>query len=263
MGPRVLSLLKLGTWISIEARPTVQQVLSGAHRLLGDAHPKAKLAISAPMLIKALDNVDRISLEGRMFFTAAVTAFWGILRKGNICVRSLKNVGHCITRNNVVFDDDKRAWLTITSSKTNQYRSYTHRLPLPLFKYGEPGYAICPSRALYQFFHDTRSEPVPATAPAMSYVIKGRIYTLTHTAFVKQLKDALRAIGVDPDLYAGHSLRKGCTTLAHMAKLSPADLKLIGDWHSEVYMTYVVNNDHTKLAAVEELRSHLNRSLLA
>ena len=80
---------------------------------------------------------------------------------------------------------------------------------------------------------------VRPTDPAFLVPSSRGFVPLTHYVFVGTLKHCLRAIGVDPDLYSGHSFRRGGATFAHRLGVDPLLIKRMGDWSSDAYMLYV------------------------
>ncbi len=60
---------------------------------------------------------------------------------------------------------------------------------------------------------------------------------ITTEMFVKN--KWLSHIGVNPDNYSGHSLRIGCAMLAGQLGFTPNEIKDLGKWSSDAYMTYI------------------------
>ncbi len=57
--------------------------------------------------------------------------------------------------------------------------------------------------------------------------------------FVKYLKNWLSHTGTNPDNYSGHSLIIGCAMLAGQLGFTPYEIKDLGKWLSDAYMTYI------------------------
>lgn len=256
MGPRILSLRILSSWISIKDRPMVQLILSGAKRLLGTTS-SGKLPITLPMLTDMLRALDD-SILSKLLTAAALVAFWAGLRKSNITVKSYKLPGHCIKRQDITFAPSGRASFTSNSSKNNQFRAYKHVVQLPLFQASDPAYSLCPSRALRILYADPLCAGLPGTAPAISYMRAGRVVPLTHDQLIRFVKTSLSRMGFDPSNYAGQSFRKGFGTLGHQAGLSDAAIQNIGDWHSSVFQRYIFKDPAEQLAAVSQLTTYAN-----
>ena len=58
---------------------------------------------------------------------------------------------------------------------------------------------------------------------------------LTRDQFVRLMKNALCAAGIDDSSYAGHSLRIGAATAAAVAGVPAHVIKMLGRWESSVY----------------------------
>ena len=69
-----------------------------------------------------------------------------------------------------------------------------------------------------------------------------------------------KKIGVDPSQFSGHSFRRGGATFAHRMGVSPLLIKLMGDWSSDAYMSYI---DHTTLTDLARLPRTLTKAITA
>jgi site-specific recombinase XerD len=67
------------------------------------------------------------------------------------------------------------------------------------------------------------------------------------------LKDALEAVGVDPDAYGSHSLRKGGATAMAAAKVEERLIKRHGRWRSNAVHVYITDPTVTRLAAAASI----------
>ena len=59
---------------------------------------------------------------------------------------------------------------------------------------------------------------------------------LTWTKFVMMLRTVLSKVGLNEDLYAGHSFRIGAATTAAVASLPDYLIKALGRWSSDCYV---------------------------
>ena len=57
--------------------------------------------------------------------------------------------------------------------------------------------------------------------------------------FTKRLKQLLSLCGVNPNLYSGHSFRRGGASYLYKLGADPILIKLSGDWLSDSYLRYV------------------------
>ena len=101
-----------------------------------------------------------------------------------------------------------------------------------------PGHLLDPVQAVKKaFMVCPHTDPA---APAFAVPARGGGRTpLTHRLFVDTLRYCLSKIGVDPSMFSGHSFRRGGATFAHRMGVPPLLIKLMGDWSSDAYMTYI------------------------
>ena len=63
--------------------------------------------------------------------------------------------------------------------------------------------------------------------------------TCVHTSAIRsEVKKIAVAVGADPNLYGAHSLRIGGATAALAQNVSPALIRLMGRWSSDIYEIY-------------------------
>ena len=97
---------------------------------------------------------------------------------------------------------------------------------------GASGSAVCPVTALLGFL-------------AVRPLVTGQLFVwqdgkaLSRSAFVAQLRGALRSAGIDDAGFSGHSLRIGAATAAAAAGIPDHTIKMLGRWQSEAYHLYI------------------------
>ena len=62
---------------------------------------------------------------------------------------------------------------------------------------------------------------------------------LSKQRFIRELREALMAMGVDQSSFAGHSFRIGAATAASQAGLSDSTIQTLGRWSSAAFLTYI------------------------
>ena len=133
--------------------------------------------------------------------------------------------------------------LVVRKSKTNQFGHRVHHVPFVSCAES----CLCPVNALLG--HLVASK-LPSSANLFAYVDGGRTIVLNHADFVAKLRLGLSAIGLNPALYSGHSMRRGGCTMGFEAGLSIVDLKVRGDWQSDAVERYLfVPSSHVVGAA--------------
>ena len=97
---------------------------------------------------------------------------------------------------------------------------------------GRTGLLLCPVAAILSYMVTRGPE-----SGAFFRFEDGKLFT--GQRFVKEVRTALAASGVDASRYSGHSFRKeAATTVAHRG-VSDAVIKMLGRWESSAYTLYV------------------------
>ena len=92
---------------------------------------------------------------------------------------------------------------------------------------------------------------VPEHYPAFSYWDNGVIKCVTYNSFTAYLKYLLKCIGLNPDLWSGHSFRRGGASLLYKLGIDPLTIQAVGDWSSDTFLRYLdVNIDRLWSAQV-------------
>jgi integrase len=214
----------------------------GITRLIG-VPPKQKLPISVEILLKISRTLSNLPSD-IAFWACCVIAFFGFMRKSTLLpLPDALASGKFIARSDVSNFSLSSFFVTIKHSKTIQFGQRVHVLPFVAC----PDTRICPVRGLLRHFGVS---PLPKTAPLFNYVVGSGEVNFSHAFFVKRLRKALLDIGENPKEISCHSFRRGGATLAYMAGLSAADIKLRGDWASSAYERYLcVSNDMALVSA--------------
>ena len=63
---------------------------------------------------------------------------------------------------------------------------------------------------------------------------------LTRNRLVKELRQGLQEMGIDPSAYSGHSFRIGAATAAHAAGMEDSTIRMLGRWESDAVMRYIL-----------------------
>ena len=169
-------------------------------------------------------------------WTAFLLALRLLYRKSSIAPESLNKFNPVIglSREKVVHSNG--VLLVFQNfSKTNQFMATTRTTPIA------PGNV----KALDPVFHYVKlitENVVPDNCPAFSYISNGVLKCVTHRSFTSNLKSALSKIGLNPDLWSGHSFRRGGATLLYRLGIDPLTIQAVGDWSSETYLRYLEIN---------------------
>ena len=135
-----------------------------------------------------------------------LVAFYCLFRKANVAPKSLSNFNSSkeLSRRKFMILDDT-VLIYSNWSKTNQFMNRDSVYPLvrnctialdPVFHL----------KRLFQF-------EINHDSPAISYFKNGNLKCITYDFFTKRLKSLLTLSGYAPELYSGHSMRRGVLPL--------------------------------------------------
>ena len=97
-----------------------------------------------------------------------------------------------------------------------------------------PGDILCPVTALHNLMQNN-----PDDSPLFSYIQSGKTQCITYNLFTTRLKQLLSQAGYSPELYSGHSFRRGGASFLYSLGADPIMIKFSGDWLSDSYLNYV------------------------
>lgn len=198
-----------------------------------ETKPKKRL----PMTMDIMDKLRNFwskedkSYDSIMLWAASCMCFYGFLRSGEVTVASMAEFdpeGH-LCEGDVALDDLENPAVVrvhIKASKTDPFRL-----------------------GVFVFIGKTDNNRCPVAAIAAYLAVRGRAdgpffrwtsgLPLSREAFVKGIRKALSASGMDVSGYSGHSFRIGAATAAAAAGLEDSLIKTLGRWRSSAYQTYV------------------------
>lgn len=216
----------------LEGNWYVSSVLKGVRRVKGDTC-NAKLPISIDILRGIFLRLNILSSFDRTFWAACVVGFFSFFRKSNLLIQSVNKFdpSRHLCASDVQFTPEG-AVLIVRWSKVIQFRERVLRIPLPRIS-DSP---LCPSMALLRMMLDL---PHGSNSVPLFRFWENTHSPLTQAQFTVKLHSCLKAMGVDPRKYSGHSFRRGGATFALQCGL-PVDLiKIQGDWNSNAYERYL------------------------
>ncbi len=218
-------------------------MLQGLKRGKGTAQsPKSPLLPDHLRTIHGTLNMDKIT--DMQFWAATLTAFFGLLRVGNITSQ------HAVLRKDVMITS-RGIVIHVSSSKTIQYKQRSHQVVLPYLKDN----ILCPVSALLRFLSASKS--CPSEAQLFTIPGKGRhLVPLSATSYRKRLTDVAKVChGLDN--CSTHSLRRGGATW-HMLKGTPlAAIKVLGDWSSDSVFRYLLPNINARFDILQKAVSDI------
>ncbi|XP_069129257.1 uncharacterized protein [Argopecten irradians] len=211
--------------------------LSRMHAILGGVK-RSRRKISKPrypvtfnILKDVIGYLRKTShlFEDLMMRTACIVAFFGFLRCGEFTVgTSFDYTQHLCVSDLIV--SDEYVMLHLKKSKTDPFRE---GVKIKLFKVGG---IICPYAACCEYL-SARMQFSPASHDPLFVVQNGQ--ALTRSIFISKFKHTLQCIGINSELYNGHSFRIGAATSAAAAHVEDHLIKVLGRWSSDAYCRYI------------------------
>ena len=184
----------------------VTNVLQSIKRKLAKT-PFQVLPITPKILLDLYKFIDIEKPADLALWSCFLVAFYCLFRKANVAPKSLESFDPSkeLSRQKIMILDDNTALVYSNFSKTNQFMNRYAIIPLCNHEIREldPIYHL---KKLY-------STHAPPLYPAFSYVEQGRFKCITYSIFTSKLKDLLSIAGYSPNLYSGHSMRRGGATL--------------------------------------------------
>jgi hypothetical protein len=203
---------------SIRSSFKVKSVLKGIRY----AHPwkkERKSPITLVHLQKIMPQLDFTDCEDRTFWAISVCAFFGLLRLGEITLKS--DVRRTLLRRDVVFNDSG-AILHLPASKTDRFFLGSQ---VQLFKLDSP---LCPYAALKAVMAFSESPDVPLFS-------NRRGEAMSRQDYIKRLNKFF----TKEENISGHSFRAGGATWLASLGFSSLDIQRCGRWTSESFKVYL------------------------
>lgn len=199
----------------------VKSTLRGIERVKGcEVNRKSPVTPDLLLQIKTQLRLDR--LQDCIFWAACLVMFFGLLRRSNLfAVDSKFNECKQLTRDCFLVDQRSSAVTVLVRwSKTNQFKQKVQKILLPVLA----PHPLCPATAVVAMFQKTDGKNPKCPA-----------FPLSAQAFSGRLKMIL---GGRTDV-TSHSFRRGGATWALTCGVPGEIIKVMGDWQSACYLTYL------------------------
>lgn len=176
-------------------------------------------------LLHALNFCSKTPEQIIMFKSMYLLAFHGFLRLSELTVNN--NNDHCLSFNDIVLASDE-------TSVVIKFRSFKHSngKSESIVIYKQSG-DNCPISALTKFLK------LRGNAPGPLYVYPGSFTPVNRNIFVRHLNACLSFCNLSPSLYKSHSFRIGAATTAASEGFSDAQIRKLGRWHSNAFLSYI------------------------
>ena len=197
--------------------------------------PLQVLPINPDILRSIALFLDFTKPQDQALWSSFLVAFFCMFRKKSLVPESLKKFDPVkgLSRMKIALHPEQSLALVYANfAKNIQFCERDIVIPLIAI----PGSLLCPVSALTNLFE---KNPLPVDSPAFSYLENGKVMCITYPLFTKRLKQLLSLCGVNPNLYSGHSFRRGGASYLYKLGADPILIKLSGDWLSDSYLRYV------------------------
>ena len=212
--------------------------------------PFQVLPINPTVLKLMYRGIDINKKEDLALWCAFLTAFYCLFRKANVVPENKQSdFTKILTRKNIAIDETSRkVYIYVGFSKTNQYRKYDRCIPVP--ENGDQCLDLF--RHIKNLFNTVDANP---DAPAFSYSKQGFI---NYRGFTTRMKALLSSAGLNPDLYSGHSFRRGGASFLFDAGASQLMVQILGNWSSLVYTRYLYLSEEDRMEAQHLMMNAIN-----
>ena len=216
--------------------------------------PFQVLPITPNILRRMFHHVDMEDPEELATWCSFLVAFFCLFRKASVVPESLSSAtSTTLTRGNFMLDTKSKTILVyVNHSKVIQFGQ--RDLVIPLMSNGDP--ALDPWRFLTKLFslHSASFD-----SPAFTFR-QGRC--VTYKSFTTSLKRYLTRAGIDPNLYSGHSFRRGGATFLHQCGGNVLQLQAAGDWSSLCFTRYLFLSLDQRITSQEMMKRVIDKPFI-
>ena len=206
--------------------PRVIALIKGA--VVNSAPPFRMSPITIDILTSLLDIVDQRH-DALLLKTVMTTLYFGCLRAGEIAVpndQCFDKALH-VTISDITFEKDYFR-LFLKRSKTDKF---CHGVSVYI---GCSGSTICAYCNMVEYF---KSLVVQHKSNPLFQVMNGT--ALSKSYLINATKLLISMLGLNPDLFGGHSYRCGSASTASLNGMNESEIKLLDRWESSVYRIYL------------------------
>ena len=252
----------------------IKNILSGikyAHAALGHEFPSSSFSLDTtlqglkrrlartPLQVLPIDPTvlrlmyRELNVQKRQdlaLWCSYLVAFYCLFRKANCVPKNADfDVTKILTRENIGIDErERKVYIYVGFSKTNQYRKRDRCIPVPAND--------DPALDLYRHIKQLLSTvDAPENSPAFTY---GPNKFIGYDLFTRRLKQLLLSSGLNPELYSGHSFRRGGASFLFSVGASQLMVQVLGDWSSMVYTRYLFLSAEDRMAAQHLIAQAIN-----
>ena len=227
----------------------IDMTMQGLKRRLAKV-PFQVLPLTPEILRRMYPHLNMCSLQDWALWCSYLLSFYGMLRKSSAVPKSGKySADKVLVRRNISVDlTNNMVYIYLGHGKTNNFCTRDIIIPIP----GNTDPVLDPVRHLHTLFSSIRATP---DAPAFSYA-SGQF--IKYSSFTSSLKQLLKKAGYNPDLYSGHSFRRGGATFLHSCGGTALMIQASGDWSSQCFTRYLYLSEAERLHSQILMANHIN-----
>ena len=216
----------------------VDMTMQGLKRRLARV-PFQVLPLTPTILKKMFSHLNMSLPQDRALWCSYLPSFYGLLRKSSAVPKSTSyDVNKVLVRRNISVDvTNNIVYLYLGHGKTNNFCTRDVMIPIP----GNNDPAMDPVRHLHALFSSVSAGP---DSPAFTFA-RGQF--IKYASFTSRLKTLLSKAGLNPDLYSGHSFRRGGATFLHSCGGTALMIQASGDWSSQCFTRYLYLSEADRL----------------
>lgn len=215
------------------------------------ARPKAPVEPGHIILIgKMIDGANPLHI---LFYVALNIQFFTCIRKSNLLPPSVRAYSpfHHLSRGDLHFVPGA---LIVTLPWTKTIQGKEDILTLSIVD--APGAVLDPVGEYRNFI--LRFPPPAQTVPAFSIIDASRVTVLTQPVYIDLLKQFLARLGLPPESFSSHSLRRGSATCMAQSGVSNKLIQFQGGWKSHCYEKYITVMQKDRLIPTQKMIEHIN-----
>ena len=224
------------------------RVYEGIKKVHGITPTRPRLPVTLALLGSMYVHLDMSLHDDRVLWAAFTLAVAIMLRISEFAVVR-RGMEPPITHSDISFTRSisSHYQLRIKRSKTDQYAQGRN---VQVFATNA---ITCPFRAMSQLMSRYPREVSRAASGSAFTLSSGR--ALNRYVVEHRLRKLLVSIGLNPEIYSTHSLRRGGATSYSLANVPDRMIKAIGNWTSESYKLYIdTPTEHIQRACVQASR---------
>lgn len=209
----------------------IKKILKGAHNLRRSSDTRLpitkeilqKLVHALPFVIA--DFYNRIMLKAMMSL-----AYYCFLRIGEITVKKNTDFSKVMQISNVFFEKEQEHVIGVRVTLTDYKHSDLQPKTISITRDKEN--LLCPVESLLNYFAIAKHR----MGPLFQFVCGAPV---SYSYFNSSLKSLLSYVGLNPDVYKGHSFRIGAATAAAARGVSLSVIQSMGRWKSNAFKNYI------------------------